>query len=210
MLVYVEAQAPWGPVRIGTAAGLADLARQVVGPPVHVEDVGSIAGNAVADAARTALGTVGGGGWIDARPGAALTAVKDARARILARVVAAGVADASHGPPVSQDGAAASTGGGLGNNPVRGASSARETFLISAGPEMLRATSLAELDVKAIRVGLGMTQAGFAVAFCLPVATVRGWEQGRFPPDGAALALLRVIRHRPDVVREAVGGTCGA
>ena len=53
-------------------------------------------------------------------------------------------------------------------------------------------------DVKALRVRLGMTQEQFASTYCLPLGTVRDWEQGRTRPDAPALALLAVIDREPE------------
>lgn len=59
--------------------------------------------------------------------------------------------------------------------------------------------------VKRLRERLGLSQTAFARRFALPVATIRDWEQDRRKPEGAALALLRVIAYAPDVVAEALG-----
>ncbi len=61
----------------------------------------------------------------------------------------------------------------------------------------------AEVDARAIRVGLGMSQTVFAKAFGIPLATLRDWER-RNRPEGAARVLLMTIDCRPDAVREAV------
>lgn len=63
-----------------------------------------------------------------------------------------------------------------------------------------------QVDVKAIREGMGMTQAGFAASFGLSLYTVRGWEQGKRMPEAAARAYLRVIEKAPDTVRAALAG----
>jgi putative transcriptional regulator len=59
--------------------------------------------------------------------------------------------------------------------------------------------------VKRLRERLGLSQTAFARRFALPVGTIRDWEQDRRRPEGAALALLRVIAYAPDVVAEALG-----
>jgi putative transcriptional regulator len=59
-------------------------------------------------------------------------------------------------------------------------------------------------DVKALRARLGMTQEQFATIYCLPLGTVRDWEQGRTRPDAPALALLAVIDREPEIVRRAL------
>ncbi len=62
----------------------------------------------------------------------------------------------------------------------------------------------AEIDVKAIRVRLGMTQQEFAVRFGFSVNTVRHWEQGRRVPEGPTRAYLLVIDREPKAVQKAL------
>ena len=61
-----------------------------------------------------------------------------------------------------------------------------------------------EVDVKAIRQGLGLSQASFAARFGLSLHTLRNWEQGKRQPDPAARAYLKVIEKAPDTVYEAL------
>lgn len=63
----------------------------------------------------------------------------------------------------------------------------------------------AEVDVKAIRTSLGLTQTQFAQAYGFTVGAVRDWEQGRRQPEASARILLKVIEKRPDVVAEILG-----
>ena len=51
----------------------------------------------------------------------------------------------------------------------------------------------AEIDVRAIRERLGMSQAMFASRHGFSVARVRDWEQGRRVPDPGVRAFLKVI-----------------
>jgi putative transcriptional regulator len=51
-----------------------------------------------------------------------------------------------------------------------------------------------EIDVRAIRSGVGMTQAEFAAAYEFSVRTVQEWERGAKRPSGPARTLLRAIR----------------
>ena len=60
------------------------------------------------------------------------------------------------------------------------------------------------IDVRAVRNGLGLTQADFAARFGFGVAAVRDWEQGRRRPEAAARVLLLVIAHNPDAVAAAL------
>lgn len=57
-------------------------------------------------------------------------------------------------------------------------------------------------DVKAIREELGLSQQAFASAYHIPLATLKGWEQGRRQPDATASAYLSVIARLPDQARD--------
>jgi putative transcriptional regulator len=59
-------------------------------------------------------------------------------------------------------------------------------------------------DVRAIREGLGLSQNAFASTYRIPLATLKGWEQGRRQPDATASAYLSVISHLPGEAREAL------
>jgi putative transcriptional regulator len=48
----------------------------------------------------------------------------------------------------------------------------------------------ADVDVKALRRNLGMSQARFAASFGLGLDAVQSWEQGRRRPEGPARILL--------------------
>ena len=63
---------------------------------------------------------------------------------------------------------------------------------------------LDEIDVKAIRQSLHMTQEAFAAAFCLDISSIRAWEQKRRRPEKAARLYLKVIAKNPQAVRDAV------
>jgi putative transcriptional regulator len=70
----------------------------------------------------------------------------------------------------------------------------------------VRVTVVEVPDVRGIRLGMGMSQAEFAAAFKIPLATLKNWEQGRRVPDGVAEAYLRVIAQVPGVVRGVLEG----
>jgi putative transcriptional regulator len=59
-------------------------------------------------------------------------------------------------------------------------------------------------EVKALRAGLGMSQARFARCFGFSIDAVQQYEQGRRRPSGPAATLLRVIAREPDAVRRAL------
>ena len=59
-------------------------------------------------------------------------------------------------------------------------------------------------NVRAIREGLGLSQQAFATAYRIPLATLKGWEQGRRQPDATASAYLSVIAQLPTQARDAL------
>lgn len=56
-------------------------------------------------------------------------------------------------------------------------------------------------DVAALRRFVGMTQEEFARAAGISVDTLQNWEQGRRRPQGAAVALIRIVARDPRVLR---------
>ena len=61
-----------------------------------------------------------------------------------------------------------------------------------------------QVDVKAIRRRVGLSQARFAARFGFTLSALRNWEQGRRQPDVAARAFLMVISREPEAVRRAL------
>ncbi|MBM3581522.1 MAG: helix-turn-helix domain-containing protein [Alphaproteobacteria bacterium] len=61
-----------------------------------------------------------------------------------------------------------------------------------------------QVDVRAARRKLGMTQKDFALSFGVSLDTLRNWEQGRRRPEGSARVLLAVIERDPTAVLKAV------
>ncbi len=59
-------------------------------------------------------------------------------------------------------------------------------------------------QVKVMRRALHLTQEEFAARFCIPLGTLRDWEQGKSEPDQAARAYLAVIARDPEAVRRAL------
>jgi len=59
-------------------------------------------------------------------------------------------------------------------------------------------------DVRAIREHLHMTQDEFAASYGIPLATLKGWEQGRRNPDATAAAYLNVIAKIPNEAKAAL------
>jgi putative transcriptional regulator len=62
----------------------------------------------------------------------------------------------------------------------------------------------AEIDVRAIRGRLGLTQQQFAIRFGFNINTLRHWEQGRRVPEGPTRAYLLVIDREPAAVQKAL------
>lgn len=61
-----------------------------------------------------------------------------------------------------------------------------------------------EIDVKALRRGLKLSQSEFARRYGFTAARIRDWEQGRSQPDGAIRAYLLVISREPKAVDRAL------
>jgi putative transcriptional regulator len=63
-----------------------------------------------------------------------------------------------------------------------------------------------EIDVRAIRTRLGLSQGEFAARFGFRLDALQNWEQGRRRPEPAARAFLRVIEREPEAVLRALTG----
>jgi putative transcriptional regulator len=61
-----------------------------------------------------------------------------------------------------------------------------------------------EIDVRAIRTKLKMTQQEFAGVFGFSINTLRHWEQGKRVPEGPTRAYLLVINRAPKTVQKAL------
>lgn len=68
--------------------------------------------------------------------------------------------------------------------------------------EVARVHAIDVPDVRAIRESLGLSQQAFANAYRIPLATLKGWEQGRRQPDATASAYLSVIASLPREARD--------
>lgn len=73
-----------------------------------------------------------------------------------------------------------------------------------AREEDYRAHVPAEIDVRAIRERLGLTQTKFAARFAFSINTLRHWEQGKRQPEGPTRAYLQVIARTPKAVERAL------
>jgi putative transcriptional regulator len=59
-----------------------------------------------------------------------------------------------------------------------------------------------EVNVRKVRLKMGLSQAQFATRFGLPPSTLRNWEQGRARPDAPTRVLLAVIARHPKAVED--------
>ena len=64
-----------------------------------------------------------------------------------------------------------------------------------------------QVDVKAIRKKLSMTQEQFAVTFGFSLPALRHWERGDRTPERSARILLKVIEFSPETVLKATHAT---
>jgi putative transcriptional regulator len=78
-----------------------------------------------------------------------------------------------------------------------------EAFL-SGEQEGFKAHVPQDVDVKAIRNRLGMTQARFSATFGFSVDAIKHWEGGRRTPEAPARTLLTVIDKNPAAVLTAL------
>ncbi|MBK8753192.1 MAG: helix-turn-helix domain-containing protein [Candidatus Competibacteraceae bacterium] len=69
-----------------------------------------------------------------------------------------------------------------------------------------RVTSVAELQVRAIREKTGLSQSRFAQLIGVSKRTLENWEQGRRRPAGPARALLKIVSATPEVALKSLHG----
>ena len=84
--------------------------------------------------------------------------------------------------------------------------SARQALAFATGNENhgCEAHVPCDIDVKAIREKISLSQGEFAKLFGLSKRTLEHWEHGRRVPSGPARAFLTVISREPDAVRRAL------
>jgi putative transcriptional regulator len=76
----------------------------------------------------------------------------------------------------------------------------REAPFIAGAASVIDPETGATPHVRELRLRAKLTQAEFATKLCVPIETIRNWEQGKRSPRGPARALLAVIAHAPDMV----------
>jgi putative transcriptional regulator len=92
----------------------------------------------------------------------------------------------------------------LGKRLIEAAKEARAIARGEADPATYRIHVPYEVDVKALRRKLRLSQDAFALRYGFTAARVRDWEQGRSKPDGAVRAYLIVIEREPEAVARAL------
>lgn len=84
-------------------------------------------------------------------------------------------------------------------------SSVKQMGSIMQGEEIPhRKVVINDIDVKALRENIGLTQADFSRMIGVSIKTLQNWEQGRREPEGPAKALLRVVEKQPEAVLSAL------
>ena len=82
---------------------------------------------------------------------------------------------------------------------------AREALAHAKGePNKVVVHAPASVDVKAIRLRQGLSQAAFARRYGFSLDSVQNWETGRRQPEGPARLFLTVIDREPEAVRRAI------
>ena len=92
----------------------------------------------------------------------------------------------------------------VGEGIIRGLEQALAFAEGTADMSLYRVHIPPEIDVKAIRSRLGLTQQEFADRFGFNINTLRHWEQGRRVPEGPTRAYLLVIDREPKAVQKAL------
>src|SRR5215831_17742113 len=92
----------------------------------------------------------------------------------------------------------------LGKRLIQAAKEARAIARRKADPSTSRVHVPADIDVKAIRTKLRLSQTEIADRFVIPPGTLRDWEQHRRRPEGPARVLLPVIDKEPEAVNRAL------
>jgi len=77
----------------------------------------------------------------------------------------------------------------------------KEAITFAEGKDIAaRVFSPAEINVRALRQNIGMTQVEFAAFFGISINTLRHWEKGDRIPRGPALVLLNLIHKEPQTI----------
>lgn len=92
----------------------------------------------------------------------------------------------------------------LGKRLISAAKEARAIARGEADPKTYNIYVPPQIDVKALRNRMHLSQEQFAHRFGFNPARIRDWEQGRSHPDGAIRAYLLVIMREKEAVERAL------
>ena len=90
------------------------------------------------------------------------------------------------------------------NGMMEGLNDALDIVEGRADPATYRVHIPLEIDTKAIRAKMKLSQAQFAERYGLSAAAVRDWEQGRRVPEAGTRAFLTVLSREPEAVERAL------
>ncbi len=79
-----------------------------------------------------------------------------------------------------------------------------KTMLIDTGIDPRITTPSPDVDVKALRELLCMSQEQFSVAYGMEIRTIQNYEAGTRKPDATAISYLTLIQSFPEQMREAL------
>jgi putative transcriptional regulator len=86
---------------------------------------------------------------------------------------------------------------------VRDAVTGRRKLTLRTTTLPAPAPAIGPRELKQLRARLKMSQPVFAAMLNVPVVTAISWEKGRRNPSGAALRLLEIARHHPEILTAA-------
>ena len=62
-----------------------------------------------------------------------------------------------------------------------------------------------QIDVRKIRIELGLSQEAFAATYGFALSAVRDWEQGRCRSERSTRFLLKIVEREPEAMTRALG-----
>ena len=92
----------------------------------------------------------------------------------------------------------------LGRRLIQAAHEAAAIARGEADPSTYRVHTPPNIDVKAIRRKLRLTQSAFAERYRFPIERLRDLERGKVWPDSSTQAYLTVISREPEAVQRAL------
>jgi putative transcriptional regulator len=93
----------------------------------------------------------------------------------------------------------------MGEKLLRSAKQARDWVNEKPGRVRVTYVPVPQVDVRKLRVKMGLSQTQFAAKFGFSLDSIQNWEQGHRRPEGPARVLLAVIAKNPAAVEEALG-----